>query len=206
MQIFQPFRFIPKKRIEKQATEILQQMDNSPTYQLKFPIDASRVAEFLGLDVVWDTIPNDQQGVIAARIFPLDKLIEINELIPELRGGFGESTIAHEIGHWVLHINQDVIENCQLIEKQSIKIDPLLCRNEVNLIGIEWQAQYFASCLLMPQFKLEEVCQQRNLQQWTELYKIASELGVTISNLIHRLKDVGWIELKDNSRPLEIRK
>ena len=206
MQIFKPFHFIPKKRIEKKATEILRQMDNSSNYQLKFPIDASRVAEFLGLDVVWDAIPDDEQGVIAARIFPLDKLIEINELIPELRGGFGESTIAHEIGHWVLHINQDVIENCQLIEKQSIKIDPLLCRNEVNLIGIEWQAQYFASCLLMPQFKLEEVCQQRNLQQWTELYKIASELGVTISNLIHRLKDVGWIELKDNSRPLEIRK
>ncbi|MGK7939781.1 MAG: ImmA/IrrE family metallo-endopeptidase [Crocosphaera sp.] len=206
MQIFKPFRFIPKKRIEKQATEILQQIAKNPNYQLKFPIDASRVAEFLGLDVVWDTIPNDEQGIIAARIFPLDKLIEINELIPELRGGFGESTIAHEIGHWVLHINQNVIENCQLIDKQSIKIDPLLCRNEVNLSGIEWQAQYFASCLLMPQFKLEEVCQKRNLQQWTELYQIAAELGVTISNLIHRLKDVGWIELKENSRPLEIRK
>ena len=206
MQIFKPFRFIPKKKIEKQATEVLQQMANSPNYQLKFPIDASRVAEFLGLDVVWDTIPDDQQGVIAARIFPLDKLIEINELIPELRGGFGESTIAHEIGHWVLHINQDVVENCQSIEKQSLKIDPLLCRNEVNLSGIEWQAQYFASCLLMPKFKLEEVCHKRNLQQWTELYDIAGELGVTISNLIHRLKDVGWIELKENSRPLEIRK
>ncbi len=206
MQIFKPFSFIPKKRIEKEATEILQQMANSPKYQLKFPIDASRVAEFLGLDVVWDTIPNDEQGIIAARIFPLDQIIEINELIPELRGGFGESTIAHEIGHWVLHINQDVIENCKFIEKQSIKVDPLLCRNEVNLSGIEWQAQYFASCLLMPQFKLEEVCQQRNLQQWTELYQIAAELGVTISNLIHRLKDVGWIELKDNSRPLVIKK
>lgn len=206
MQIFKPFRFIPKKRIEKQATAILQQMEKTPNYQLKFPIDASRVAEFLGLDVVWDTIPNDEHGVIAARILPLDKLIEINELIPELRGGFGESTVAHEIGHWVLHINQEVIENCKLIEKQSIQVDPLLCRNEVNLSGIEWQAQYFASCLLMPQFKLEEVCKKRNLQQWADLYDIAAELGVTISNLIHRLKDVGWIELKDNSRSLVIKK
>ena len=206
MQIFKPFRFIPKKRIEKQATAILQQMEKTPNYQLKFPIDASRVAEFLGLDVVWDTIPNDEHGVIAARILPLDKLIEINELIPELRGGFGESTVAHEIGHWVLHINQEVIENCKLIKKQSIQVDPLLCRNEVNLSGIEWQAQYFASCLLMPQFKLEEVCQKRNLQQWADLYQIAGELGVTISNLIHRLKDVGWLELKDNSRSLVIKK
>ncbi len=206
MQIFKPFRFIPKKSIEKQASSILQEMEKTPTYDLKFPIDASRVAEFLGLDVVWDSIPNDEKGMIAARILPLEKLIEINELIPELRGGFGESTIAHEIGHWVLHIDQNIVNKCLTEETKMIKVDPLLCRNEVNLSGIEWQAQYFASCLLMPQFKLKEVCQKRNLQQWKELYNIAEELGVTISNLGHRLKDLGWIDLKDNSRQIELKK
>ncbi|MEA5533492.1 ImmA/IrrE family metallo-endopeptidase [Crocosphaera sp. XPORK-15E] len=207
MQIFKSFCFIPKKRIEKQATAILQQMAKTPNYQLKFPLDASRVAEFLGLDVVWDSIPDDEKGMIAARILPLEKLIEINEMIPKLRGGFGESTIAHEVGHWVLHINQKVVENYLMLpgkHKKNIKVEPLLCRNELNLSGIEWQAQYFSSCLLMPQFKLKEVCQGRNLKQWRELYHIASELGVTISNLIHRLKDVGWIELTENSREIEV--
>ena len=206
MQIFKPFRFIPKKSIEKATIQILQGIENIPNYQLKLPIDASRIAEFLGLDVVWDRIPNDEKGVIAARILPLEKLIEINELIPELRGGFGESTIAHEIGHWVLHIDQNRVNQCLLGEKPMIKVDPLLCRNEVNLNGIEWQAQYFASCLLMPRFKLQEICYNRNLQQWKELYNIAEELGVTISNLIHRLKDLGWIELKENSREIELKK
>ncbi|MDJ0660646.1 MAG: ImmA/IrrE family metallo-endopeptidase [Crocosphaera sp.] len=206
MQIFKPFRFIPKKSIEKETIQILQQIENTPNYQLKFPIDASRIAEFLGLDVVWDSIPDDEKGVIAARILPLEKLIEINELIPELRGGFGESTIAHEIGHWVLHIDQNRVKQCLSGDTSMIKVDPLLCRNEVNLSGIEWQAQYFASCLLMPRFKLKEICHNRNLQQWKELYTIADELGVTISNLVHRLKDLGWIELKDNSRQIELRK
>ncbi|ACB50260.1 hypothetical protein cce_0909 [Crocosphaera subtropica ATCC 51142] len=206
MQIFKPFRFIPKKRIEKQATSILQQMQQTPSYELKFPLDASRVAEFLGLDVVWDSIPNDEKGMIAARILPLEKLIEINELIPELKGGFGESTIAHEIGHWVLHIDQNTVENCLSTDINIVKVDPLLCRNEVNLSGIEWQAQYFATCLLMPRFKLKEICYNRNLQQWRELYSIAEEFGVTISNLVHRLKDLEWIELKENSRKIEIRK
>ncbi|MGK7958761.1 MAG: ImmA/IrrE family metallo-endopeptidase [Crocosphaera sp.] len=206
MQIFKSFRFIPKKTIEKEAIKILNEMENSPNYELKFPIDASRVAEFLGLDVVWDSIPNDEKGVIAAIIFPLEKLIEVNELIPELRGGFGESTIAHEIGHWVLHIDQNRLKKCLSGQKTMIQVDPLLCRNEVNLNGIEWQAQYFASCLLMPRFKLKEVCGKRNLQQWKELYKIAEELGVTISNLVHRLKDLGWIELKENSRQIELKK
>lgn len=206
MQIFKPFRFIPKKRIEEQASQILQEMEKTPTYDLKFPIDTSRVAEFLGLDVVWDSIPNDEKGMIAARILPLEKLIEINEVIPELRGGFGESTIAHEIGHWVLHIDQNIVEKCLKQERNIIKVDPLLCRNEVNLNGIEWQAQYFASCLLMPQFKLKEVSQHRNLKKWRELYNIAEELGVTISNLVHRLKDLGWIDLKENSRQIELKK
>ena len=38
---------------------------------------------------------------------PQQRLIEINEQILEKPPGFIESTIAHEIGHWVLHVNQD---------------------------------------------------------------------------------------------------
>ncbi|MDJ0845726.1 MAG: ImmA/IrrE family metallo-endopeptidase [Crocosphaera sp.] len=87
-----------------------------------------------------------------------------------------------------------------------MKVDPLLDRNEVNLNGIEWQAQYFSSCLLMPHFKLKKICHNRNLKQWKELYNIAEELGVTVSNLVHRLKDLGWIDLKEHSRQIELKK
>jgi Zn-dependent peptidase ImmA (M78 family) len=206
VEIFQPFRFIPKSAIAQKASQILREMDKNSNYKPKFPLDASRVAEFLGLDVVWDKIPDDDKGMIAARILPLERLIEINETIPQLRGGFGESTIAHEVGHWILHINPKAVDEYLRLPQteKTIKIEPLLCRNEVNLSGIEWQAQYFASCLLMPQFKLEEVCQGRNLNQWTQLYEIASELGVTISNLVHRLKDLGWIEILENSRQIKV--
>jgi Zn-dependent peptidase ImmA (M78 family) len=204
--IFKSFRFIPKPEIETKATEVLQQMEKVPHYAPKFPLDASRVAEFLGLDVVWDTIESDRDGTIAARILPLERLIEINEDIPKLRGGFGESTIAHEIGHWVLHINPEAVDS--LLERrqqgQLVKVEPLLCRNETQLVGIEWQAQYFASCLLMPQSKLEEVSQGRDLTKWRHLYEIAEVFGVTISNLIHRLKDLGWIYLSKNSRQIEV--
>jgi Zn-dependent peptidase ImmA (M78 family) len=204
--IFRPFRFIPKQEIETKATKVLQQMERVPHYAPKFPLDASRVAEFLGLDVVWDKIESDAKGTIAARILPLDRLIEINEDIPKLRGGFGESTIAHEIGHWLLHINPEAVNSLLQRRQQGqiVRVEPLLCRNETQLVGIEWQAQYFASCLLMPQYKLEEVCQGRNLTKWRHLYEITEVLGVTISNLIHRLKDLGWISLPENSRQIEV--
>ena len=189
MNIFKPLRYISPLEIEGKALTILKQMENNPHYYPTFPLDASRVAEFLDLDVVWDQIPSDHQGIIAARILPLEKLIEINEDIPHLKQGLGESTIAHEIGHWVLHIDQEQVERTLRILNKGInlQIPPLLCRSEDQLEGIEWQAQYFASCLLMPQFILIESVKNYDLTQWKNLYKIAEKFGVTISNLIKKL-------------------
>lgn len=203
--VFRQFRFISKGEIEEKAIDVLERMYQVPNYRPKWPLDASRVAEFLGLDVVWDSIPEDEYGAIAARILPLEHLIEINEDIPKLRDGFGESTIAHEIGHWVLHINPYAVQRCLFLQRQGrvIQIEPLLCRSEDNLRGIEWQAQYFASCLLMPRYKLKQVCQGRDLTRWRHLYQMAEELGVTISNLIYRLKDLGWIDLPKDSRQIQ---
>ncbi len=204
MSIFRSFRFISKIEIEACALDIWLKMQATTNYVPKLPLDASRVAEFLGLDIVWDTIPDDEQGAIAARILPLEKLIEINENIPQLRGGFGESTIAHEIGHWVLHIDSEAVQRYSRLQKKGVQVPvkPLLCRSGNNLAGIEWQAQYFASCLLMPQHLLTELKQDKDLTRWQHLYQIAAELGVTISNLTTRLQDLGWIYLDSNSRQI----
>jgi Zn-dependent peptidase ImmA (M78 family) len=125
-------------------------------------------------------------------------LIEINDAIPELRQGFGNSTIAHEVGHWVLHINYDEVNG--LSKQQELKlgledIQPFLCRSVVAQQGIEWQAQYFAGCLLMPRDILVDVARGRNLTVWKHLYAMKDELGVTISNLTNRLQDIGWINI-----------
>ena len=204
MNVFHPFRFLSKLEIESQALNVLRQMQAQPNYVPKWPLDSSRVAEFLGLDLVWDSIPDDTQGQIAARILPLEKLIEINENIPQLRGGFGESTIAHEIGHWVLHINQqEVARKIRLQNKGiNVRVEPLLCRTVDDINGIEWQAQYFAGCLLMPQHILIELSKDKDLTKWQHLYQMKDELGITISNLLHRLQDLGWIYLEPNSRKI----
>jgi len=204
LKVAKPFRYLSKSKIAYKAKSILLEMARTPNYHPQWPLDATRVAEFLGLDVVWDTIPPDAEGEIAARILPLERLIEINDMLPMLRGGFGESTIAHEVGHWVLHINQNAVDQyCRLQQEGlKVKINPLLCRNSDQLRGIEWQAQYFATCLLMPEGKMKKVCQERNLTNWRTLYAISEELGVTISNLIHRLRDLGWIDVNHHSKEL----
>jgi hypothetical protein len=205
LRLFKSYKFYPKEEIERLANGLLTQMQATPNFAPKWPFDAGRVADFLDLAIVWDTIPADDVGQIAARILPLERLIEINEDILELPEGFEASTIAHEIGHWVLHINQDVVdriaEQAELGIETSVK--PFLCRSYNNqLEKIEWQAQYFASCLLMPRHILEEKRVGRDLTNWRHLYAIANELGVTISNLTNRLQDLSWICIPPGSRQI----
>lgn len=165
MSLIQYPSYLSKGHIEHEVEKILEHMRKTPQYAPKFPLDPSRVAEFLELDVVWDTIPPDVQGRIAARILPLARLIEINDAIPELRGGFGASTIAHEIGHWILHINREEVDGFskqQTLDLGLADVEPFLCRSISAQQGIEWQAQYFAGCLLMPRYILEDVAQGAN--------------------------------------------
>ena len=206
MSVFRPFQFISKLDIEARALDIWLKMKESDS-QPELPVDASIIAEFLDLDIVWDTIPEDEEGIIAARILPIEKLIEINENIPQLRGGFGESTIAHEIGHWVLHIDTQKVESYIRLKQRGVdvRVKPFLCRSS-NLARIEWQAQYFAACLLMPQHILTELQQNKDLTKWQHLYKMAEELGVTISNLTTRLQDLGWITLDRDSRKIYLKR
>lgn len=204
MQVIKPYRYIPKENIENIATNLRKEVENSRKRRIAAESIAEAIADYLDLSYQWDSIPSDHQGTIAAKIIPIKKLIYINQDIPSLKGGFGQSTIAHEIGHWTLHINQDAVGEYIDREEQGeiIKVEPFLCRSVQSLKGIEWQAQYFASCLLMPRYKLLDSQRGRDVTNWKHLYAIADELGVTISNLINRLKSLDWIYQENGSKQI----
>ena len=206
MSLIKPYRFYPKREIERRADDLLLRMELTPKWEPAWPLEVDRVADFLDLGVVWDTIPSDEYGPIAARILPLQREIELNEEILSLPAGFQASTLAHEIGHWMLHINHAAVdEEVQALQRLSGD-ESFLCRPNSSLTeleSIEWQAQYFAGCLLMPESILRQTCGDRDLTRWSSLYQIRDELGVTISNLVYRLQDLGWIELPQGSRKLK---
>ncbi|MEH2181035.1 ImmA/IrrE family metallo-endopeptidase [Nostoc sp.] len=209
------YKFYSKQEIEQKAYEVFEimELENFPP---KWPFEASCAADALGIMVSWERIPPDEQGSIVAKILPLQRKIVLNECISELTGGFEQSTIAHEIGHWILHVNQNEVDGLteqlelNLGMKDATKL--YLCRTtgaktnpniiQSHLDKIEWQAQYFASCLLMPREILEAKQRGRNLTNWKHLYAMRQELGVTISNLTNRLQDLGWISIPKGSKQI----
>lgn len=215
MSLFKPYQFYAKEEIERRANDILMLMQTE-NFPPRWPFDAGRAADALGILVDRDSIPPDDKGSIVAKIIPFKRKIVLNEDIFDLSGGFEQSTIAHEIGHWVLHINQD--EADEFVEQLELGLGLeeatklFLCRSagekiyqsliKSQLDKIEWQAQYFASCLLMPRYILEEKRKGRDLTKWPHLYAMRDELGVTISNLTNRLQDQGLIYIPKGSRQI----
>ena len=222
MSVIKPHRYLSKEGIETQANDLLLRMQGTPNYP-KWPYVADRAVNFLDLGVVLVSIPPHNGRPVFARIYPQKRLIEINEDIPKLKEdrGLEQSTLAHEIGHWMLHVNQDeadgFLEQLELPLGSDFTEEPFLCRSvseqqiyQINankqLESREWQAQYFASCLLMPRHILEEKRKGRDLTNWRHLYAMRSDLGVTISNLKHRLQDLGWINLSKDSQQIYLGK
>ena len=207
MPVIKPYSPISKVELETIATKMRSQVEKNRRRRLNADSIAEGIADSLELNIEWEYISADNTGKIAAMIFPTKKLIVINTNTSQLENnGFMQSTIAHEIGHWVLHINQTEVE--EYIDRYDNSIEtenqpkPFLCRKtetSQTLADREWQAQYFAGCLLMPYHKLMEARQGRDLTNWSHLYAMKDDFGVTISNLTFRLKDLGWIEVNNNS-------
>ena len=109
-----------QKNIEQLANRILQAEKFS-----KPPIIAEQLAEFyFDLEIEWTSLQNDN---VAAALSVSEKKIYVNELITNV--GLKNFTIAHEIGHWVLHKD--------LIGQHSPQM--------------EREADKFATYLLMPE-------------------------------------------------------
>lgn len=210
MDVIKPYKFIPKDRIERIATELRQKVESGrKKRRLSADGIAEGIADYLDLRIEWENIAADNKGKIAAIIFPTEQTIVINSNVSEFeKNGFRQSTIAHEIGHWILHINQQAVKKYIDRDESIIEIpkqpQPFLCRSiqSAQASKIEWQAQYFASCLLMPEYKLMDARRSRDLTQWRHLYPMADDLGVTISNLTFRLQSLNWIRLTNGSKQI----
>jgi hypothetical protein len=162
-------------------------------YPEAVPID--EIIEFhFGLDIHWEPIDHfDTSGLVMAAIIPRDKRIVMNETCKELfeeKIGTMNFTMAHELGHWVLHVNDK--ENIQ-VTLDFHETETFFCRSWSKKPPEEYQADMFAGSLLMPKPMIQKVVSNLKAQgrvQMKQLYWLAPLFKVSISALIVRLKQL----------------
>jgi hypothetical protein len=101
------------------------------------------------------------------------RLICINERLLEQRPeGRLIFTCAHEVGHWVLHRRY-----AQAAMRQAANGDVIVCRTWNARERIEWQADYFAGCLLMPEEATISAFREVFARDALVLYNTKSTIG-----------------------------
>ena len=151
------------------------------------PIRLESVAGFLGIDVVEKPLEEEFSGFLAVK----EKAIVVNSRHAPVRRRF---TVAHEIGHYVLHRNKKpdapvFIDRAVYFRKESGAPGGMDHR-------MEMEANAFAAGLLMPQVLLEEYLdahEHLDLGKTADVKLLADEFEVSRPAMEFRLRNVGFV-------------
>ena len=131
-------------------------------------------------------------------------------------------TFAHEVGHWILH-RKFVDEKRRKGSDEAF----IFCRVKDAKLPVEWQADYFASCLLMPEKSVKNafskcygstpltlyniksafsgpICFDPCVENWPRIAAKVKEAGcfsnVSKQAVIIRLQDLGLVRNETRAR------
>lgn len=211
--------WMSKTAIARKAESLIEDFQQKAGYPVTPPIPVEEIIErSLGLELHYVDLEKilGTRDVLGAT-YAKSKRICINERLFE-HGSEGRLvfTCAHEAGHWVLHRRyagahgKDGSGNGEIVSKPADAREP-----------IEWQADYFASCLLMPEAAVREAfsricgpspvvikcamsavrensrCEEPFVEQWPYIAAAMCEAGgfsnVSRHAMIIRLQDLGLI-------------
>ena len=141
--------YLEKEEVDNRAASILSEIDYEGG---AVPIDA--ICEYLANNsgLVVNTNEDLPSGVLGQIAFNPD-IISIDNLQASTneRTRF---TLAHELGHFLLEHGRFMArESCH---EEDIAIDDLGAINLRDIRRLEWQANYFASCLILPKEQFEK--------------------------------------------------
>jgi IrrE N-terminal-like domain len=152
--------FISEKEIESAAEQVLLGYERAMTPIAVPPVPIEKIITFLNLkqDILdlYAFLGMERDAgfdLLGALCVESGRIYVHHEIDPDVyswREGRYHFTLAHEIGHWVLHrrLLEARIGQLSLLEDELRPA--LVCRKSDSVKPIEWQANKFASCLLMP--------------------------------------------------------
>jgi Zn-dependent peptidase ImmA (M78 family) len=159
-------------------------------YRIKPPIDVHKLADELGIDIKFEDADDDLSGFIIRGKGLARPVIGVNSLHSPTRQRF---TIAHEIGHFLLHKAEQIHVDRITAGLHVKKRDGLSSEGtDVD----EREANLFAAELLMPKKYLEKDISSGGFSLLDEeaLDQLAEKYLVSTQALTFRLSYLGFIE------------
>lgn len=144
--------------------------------------------------------------------------------------GLERSTIGHEAGHWDIDIDRASLNHPtfpgfkiqpHVVNRHARKADRLIevlisramhddrairlyqkVKEGRDTPEVRSAVDRYQSALLMPAWLIRDADQRQDLTKWPELYRLAEEAQVNISNLTVRLQRLGLIYLRDGEKTI----
>jgi len=182
-------KFYNPKTIERKANELLSDYYGAGVNDIKLPIAVDKILEIhLGLNVLWEDFKNDK---ILAGLIPQDKTVVLNEVLQrDSNKGRENFTKAHEIGHWILHVDQST-PNIEPLPGFSRPYG-IICRSDEK----DWDetnADRFASYLLMPEKLILLNAKGLEIKSWDGIHQMAEKFGVSSEAMKIKLENLNLV-------------
>ena len=201
------------------------------TVSLPVPVEKI-VERVLGLQFDWDEIEEHPGEQILGGLIPQQATIVLNTnrlSLYEEKPGLERSTIGHEAGHWDIDIDRTSLHHPEfpgfdlsshVVHRRARSADVLVQVLNRAIHDDRYYEIYhqltagedspevssavdrYQSSLLMPDWLMREADNRYDFTRWPDLYRLANEAQVTISNLAVRLQRLDLIFLRDDSKKI----
>jgi Zn-dependent peptidase ImmA (M78 family) len=182
-------KFYNPKTIERKANELLSDYYAGEVNDIKLPIAVDKILEIhLGINVLWEDFKDDK---ILAGLIPQEKKVVLNEALQkDSNKGRENFTKAHEIGHWILHVDQS-IASAKVLPGFSRPFEKI-CRSD-DRDWDEKNADKFASYLLMPEKIVNMHMQGVSITNWNDIRKMAEKFSVSAEAMKIKLESLNFL-------------
>lgn len=191
-------RFYSAQAIEALANQLLTTYEQRRGRPMTVPLSAEDIVDDALPDQLgtplWEPIDEPPGQTILGGLAPQNRLIVLNESRKPLflkNEGLVNTTVAHEIGHWILHVDQSLIDHPTLpgFKRELTHI----CTRGDQTSWDEKNAHRFMGYLLIPRHLVMPLAEQADLTCWPGLYRLRGQLDVTITALTIRLSELGLL-------------
>jgi hypothetical protein len=173
--------FIPAAVFDSRSADLWRRFGLEPGF------DAEALLDSLELSLLWDTIDEGDGERVLGALLARDRRVVLNDRhLAELETNHGlrRFTIAHEVGHWLLHADA--------ARSGTIPLDHdgrTWCRSGATEPA-ERQAEMFAGRLLIPRDRLLAILPASRWAGWPRVYELAERFVVTATAMVVRLEEL----------------